>query len=209
MIWYNRNKLIHEENSLSPLQVLEKAKNIVEDFKKVYSWDFPSFPSPQCGWAAPPLGFYKVNVDGASSIDGSGVSGVGVIIRDELGFVVAALCKALPMHHPAEWTEFLALEQGVLLAKDLNLSKVFFESNASSVISVVSQVYNEGIMGHLVQSIQSMKSFFSFCSFSHVKKEYNMAAHELAQFAKCNQTSQLWKGVIPPSLLLFFQFGLS
>ena len=113
------------------------------------------------------------------------------------------------MHHPAEWTEFLALEQGVLLAKDLNLSKVFFESNASSVISVVSQVYNEGIMGHLVQSIQSMKSFFSFCSFSHVKKEYNMAAHELAQFAKCNQTSQLWKGVIPPSLLLFFQFGLS
>ena len=55
-------------------------------------------------------------MDGASSIDGSGVSGVGVIIRDELGKVIAALCKALPMHYPVEWMEFLALEHGVLLA---------------------------------------------------------------------------------------------
>ena len=152
-IWYNRNTLIHDENSLSPLQVLEMAKNMVEDFRKAYSWDFPSLPSPQSGWVAPPLGYFKVNVDGASSIDGSGVSGVGVIIRDELGEVVAALCKALPMHYPAKWTKFLALEHGVLLAEELNILKVIFESDASSVISAVTQAYNGGIMGHLVQSI--------------------------------------------------------
>ena len=92
-------------------------------------------------------------MDGASSIDGSGVSSVGVIIRDELGEVVAALCKALPMHYPAKWTKFLALEHGVLLAQELNLSKVIFESDASLVIAAVSQVSNGGIMGHLVQSI--------------------------------------------------------
>ena len=45
-------------------------------------------------------------MDGASSIDGSGVSGVGVVIHDELDVVVATLCKALPMHYPAEWIEF-------------------------------------------------------------------------------------------------------
>ena len=64
-------------------------------------------------------------------------------------------------------------------------------------------------MGHLVQSIQSVKFVFSCCSFYHVKRDYNKAAHELAQFAKCNQASNLWKGVIPPCLVHFFQFGLS
>lgn len=54
----------------------------------------------QRSWVAPPPGYVKVNVDGASSIDGSGISGVGVIIRDEMGGVVAALCKALPLHYP-------------------------------------------------------------------------------------------------------------
>ena len=86
------------------MQVLEIAKNLVKDFREASSWDFPSPPSLQCGCVAPLPGYFKVNVDGASSIDGSGVSGVGVVIQDELGVVVAALYKALPMHYPAEWT---------------------------------------------------------------------------------------------------------
>ena len=78
-----------------------------------------------------------MNVDGASSIDGSGTSSIGVIIRDALGRIVAALCKALPVHYPAELTEFFALEHGVLLAQDLNISNEIFESDAASVISSV------------------------------------------------------------------------
>ena len=63
-------------------------------------------------------------------------------------------------------------------------------------------------MGHLVHSIQSMKSVFSCCSFSHMKRDYNRVAHELAQFAKCNQASNLWKGVIPPFLAHLFHSEL-
>ena len=37
LIWYNRNKLIYDENTLSHLQVLEIAKNMVEDFKEAFS----------------------------------------------------------------------------------------------------------------------------------------------------------------------------
>ena len=109
-------------------------------------------------------------MDGASSIDGNGVFGVGVTIRDELGEVVATLCKALPMHYPAEWTEFLALQHNVVLAQELNILKVIFKSDASSVISVVTQAYNGGIIGHLVQSIQSV-SLFSLVVCSIMWKE--------------------------------------
>ncbi|XP_075665301.1 uncharacterized protein LOC142634958 [Castanea sativa] len=115
-IWCNRNKLIHGESGLPPLQIWEVAKNLVEDYQEATSLDFSTKQPPQSAWVAPPLGFFKVNVDGASSLDGIGIFGVGVIIRVALGRVIAALYKALPMHYPADWTEFFALEQGVLLA---------------------------------------------------------------------------------------------
>ena len=55
-------------------------------------------------------------MDGALSLDVHGVLGMGVIIRDAKGGVVAALGKALPIHYLAEWTELFAMEQEVLLA---------------------------------------------------------------------------------------------
>ena len=181
---------------------------MVEDYREAFLLDIPPLPSPQSSWIAPPPDYFKVNVDGASSIDGSGISGIGVLIRDDLGRVIAALCKALPVHYPAELTEFFALEHGVLLAQEMNISKVIFESDASSVISAVSQACYGGVAGHLVQSIHSAKSVFSCCSFIHVRRDYNRAAHELAQFAKCNQTSNLWKGVVPPFLAHLVHYGL-
>ena len=101
-IWHNRNKIIHDEHGLPPNQIWDLAKSIVGEFNVASSWDFSIRQPPLLGWAAPPLGFAKVNMDGACSIDGSGISGVGVIIRDELGSVIAALCKALPSHFSAE-----------------------------------------------------------------------------------------------------------
>ncbi|XP_023880426.1 uncharacterized protein LOC111992797 [Quercus suber] len=168
-IWHNRNKIIHDESGIPPVQIWDFAKNIVEEFNEA-----------------------------------STISGVGVIVRDDSGKVIAALCKALPSHFPVEWTEFLALEQGVLLAQELNLTHVIFESDASSVILAVSQGKNGGSMGHFVQSIRSARSYFSCCLFQHVKRDYNRVAHELAQVAKCNPVSNLWKGVIPPFLVDLF-----
>ena len=205
-VWYNRNKLLHGETGLPPLQILEMAKSIVEDYREAFSLVSPSLPSAQSCWVAPPSGFLKVNVDGASSIDGSGTSGIGVIIRDDLGRIVAALSKALLVHYPTELTELFALEHGVLLAQELNVSNVIFD--AASVISSVTQDCNGGAMGHLVHSIVSAKSVFSSYSFHHVKRTYNRAAHELAQFAKCNQVSNVWMGVTLPCLSHLFQFGL-
>ena len=42
------------------------------------------------GWVAPPSGYFKVNVDGASPLDGLGVSGVGAIVHDDKGNVGAS-----------------------------------------------------------------------------------------------------------------------
>ena len=64
-------------------------------------------------WTPPPVGFFKINVDGAvPSVDGH--SGVGVVIRDWERKVVAA--KSLPLlgRIAVEETEAIAMEQGMI-----------------------------------------------------------------------------------------------
>ncbi|XP_075645166.1 uncharacterized protein LOC142616185 [Castanea sativa] len=129
-IWYNRNLLAHNEDGLPPLQIWEMARSIVEDYQEAISVNLIAEQQPNGGWEAP--SFFKVNVDGASSLDGLG-SG-GTTYR-----VVAALSKALPLHYPAAWTELFAMEQGVILAQEMTLSKVIFESDAILVIQAISQ----------------------------------------------------------------------
>ena len=184
------------------------AKRVVDDFQEANLLHLSSTQPSNGGWAAPPPGFFKINVDGASSLDGQGVSGVGVIIRDANGGVFAALCKALPMHYSAEWTELFAMEQGVLLAQEMGVQQAIFESDASSVVQAISQDLCGGESGHLIQGIQNAKLRFLSCSFRHVKRDSNRAAHELAQYAKCKNVSCVWKGVSPPFLDSLFHSGI-
>ena len=107
---------MHNDSPLSPSQVWSLAINTLEDFKKaVASLDILSPRHSQNRWEAPPQGVFKVNVDGATSNQGRN-SSIGVIIRDCLGHVVAALSKYLPGRFAADQVEALAMDQGILLA---------------------------------------------------------------------------------------------
>ena len=154
-------------------------------------------PATSSCWSPPPHGVYKVNVDGASSIlDRS--SSIRVIIRDWKCDTIAALCKPLQAHFSAELVEVLALEQGVLLAQDMQLTRVLFEGDASNMINAVNDSATGTPFGHIIQDIIKAQSSFSFCSFRHLNRAFNYAAHELASFASRNGSFQLWRGVTPP-----------
>ena len=177
------------------------ARSSIDDFSIAATSDLAT-PRPTLStcWSPPPYGVYKINVDGASSnLDGS--SSIGVIIKDCKGDTIAVLCKPFQSHYPVELMEVLALEQGVLLAQDLQLTRVMFESDASNVIIAV----NDSAIGtpfrHIIQDIIQAQTSFSFCSFRHLNQAFNYAAHELALFARRNGSHQLWKGVTPPFLV--------
>ena len=150
-----------------------------------------------------------MNVDGASPLDGNGISGVGAIVRNNEGKVVAALCKVLPSVYSAEWTELFALEQGIFLAQQMAILKVIFESDVALAIQAISQDFSGGEIGHLIQGILRAKSSFMDCSFKHVNRAFNGVAHELAQFAKWNNVSHVWKDVFPLFLNSLFHSVLS
>ena len=72
-------------------------------------------------------------MDGATSNDGC-PSSVGVIIRDSKGETVAALCEVLQGQYSSLETEIVALEKGILLAKEMALTWVIFEFDALTMV---------------------------------------------------------------------------
>lgn len=65
-------------------------------------------------WVRPPLGWVKLNIDG--SFDASqDKGGIGMVLRDSTGEVIASACKPLASCINALESELLACREGLLL----------------------------------------------------------------------------------------------
>ena len=84
-------------------------------------------------WKAPPIGFVKPNFDGANS-DVSRLSGVGVLIRDSDGAVLASCAEKIDQVYKAEDTEALAALKALTFAHELGFHNVVLEGDALSLI---------------------------------------------------------------------------
>ena len=172
------------------------ANKILGEFKAACSLPvFTPSPAPSA-WLAPPVGFFKVNVDGAAFDDGR-PSWIGVVICDSQGFLIAASNKILLASFFTAITESLALQEGVLLASELGLSHVIVESDALSVIQAISSYELGGDQGHIIQNIKDVSSSFSWCSFQHLKRSGSRAAHKVARAAYSSGVSRVWFGSCP------------
>ena len=124
------------------------------------------------GWKGPPPGVFKINVDGATSADGR-LSSIGVVIRDRKGNTIAAMCKTLPSQHSSEGTEILAVENGVLLAKELELSQIYIELDALMVVQDIQAGNTNGSLGHLHQGINCILETFNCWKIQQLRREYH------------------------------------
>ncbi|XP_030958321.1 uncharacterized protein LOC115980180 [Quercus lobata] len=207
-IWYNRNRTIHKDICSHPSQVWQMARNSIKDFTNVAYTNLPSSrPTLSSCWSPPPPGVFKINVDRASS-ELEGTSSIGVIIRDCKGDTVAALCKPLQSHYPAELVEIIALEQGILLAQEMHLPCVLCESDASNVVNAINESATGTPYRHIIQDIIQAQASFAFCTFRFLSRAFNYAAHELAQFAHKTDSHQVWYGVTPSFLESIVQADL-
>ena len=96
-IWWNHNQAIHEDSGSPPIHAWEMAGGVLEEFKAACSCPMLSQSIPLPKWKAPPMDFFKINTDVAAFEDGR-KSCIGVVIRDNMGVVLAASSKFCLRH---------------------------------------------------------------------------------------------------------------
>ena len=189
-IWGNRNQAIYGASTIPLAMIWDSAKRAHLDFVDA-RLTFPPSPTPgRVHWTAPPAGFFKINVDGATGV-GGGNSSIGVVIRDSSGLPIGALSLVLPSSFPAETIEAYALLHGVIFASEMQVHQALFESDALSIIHNLTSEVPGNDFGHILKDIRVASSSFSFCSFHHLKRDGNRVAHTLALEAKCSGQSKI------------------
>ena len=94
-IWFRRNEVVHGGSFTHPNVLVQRAKEAVADFRDA---NMPVDPgvegrsrSTPARWVGPRSGWSKLNWDAAVS-EAHGTVGMGAVVRDEEGAVLAARC---------------------------------------------------------------------------------------------------------------------
>jgi len=139
-IWLARNHLIFCHTISEPHAIVARAANAVNSYRDnvlqrgTNKSINPKTPSP--GWQSPPLPWYKVNINAAVSSK-EARAGIGMLIRNSQGEVMAASnCREISTDN-IEFLEALAIQKGIQLAKDIGLVLAITESNSLNVVNLI------------------------------------------------------------------------
>uniref|UniRef100_A0A803NGI9 Reverse transcriptase domain-containing protein n=1 Tax=Cannabis sativa TaxID=3483 RepID=A0A803NGI9_CANSA len=203
-LWNDRNNFIHGKPGLSPTQLWAKSVayfcNFQQQSTSSKSIRDSTGAAAQPHWISPPLDKLKMNVDAACDISRNKI-GVGIIIRNSSGQVVAAYSKPLTGRLKPQEMEAKALLIGINWAARCNLSINLFESDSLILVNSINSISNAiSSFGDLVLDIKNRLSYLSSVCVSHVKRDANQAAHGLAKHALELDDDCMWFEEIPSTI---------
>ena len=139
--WKNKNKVFHGGKGRVGRAITRSSLRLLEEFEIVNEDPQATRVSaPEVvKWRPPRPDCYKVNVDGVVFSKRKQV-GIGVVIRDSGGVVVAALSKKMALPLGALETEAKALEEGIQFACDVGVRDVIFGSDSMNICNSVQAV---------------------------------------------------------------------
>ena len=182
-IWKNRNDLRTGGKGKAGWSILRNASQLVEEYRAANEPKTEHLPEPPASvsWSPPSHGHYKVNIDGAV-FSKRKQAGAGVIIRDGVGHVVAALSKRWNYPLGAIEAEAKAWEAGVLFAKDMGIQDAEFEGNSLVLCNVLQGLASPPTsVANVLIDFLNHASLFRQWKVSHIKRQGNILAHLLAQ----------------------------
>ncbi|KAF5481279.1 hypothetical protein F2P56_001946, partial [Juglans regia] len=132
-----------------------------------------------CSWKPPPIGFLKLNVDGAMIFSQHKV-GVGVILKDERGSVIMVANK-IENEVDLETVELVAMFGGLQFYLQLGISRLILVSDCLVLINELQRpaALSLSKVGNLLKEAQTLMTRFSVCNCQHVNRSGNEATHKL------------------------------
>ena len=140
-----------------------------------------------------------MNYDGAYFADEE-EAGISVVVRNELGQVMASLAEKLVMPSMVELLEAMAARRAMIFMEELGLRRAIFEGDSELVVKVlIGDCPDQSSIGHIVKGCKSLMDFFQTCSFSHGRQS-NGVAHALTRRARKYSPLFVWMKFVPPDI---------
>ncbi|KAE8813045.1 hypothetical protein D1007_09808 [Hordeum vulgare] len=196
-MWWERRQSTNGEKVFDPPRPAHAISALAKNF---YRTKGKKSGVLRHGRKPPGAGLYKLNVDACFNID-SGTGSSGVVIRDDKGTFMAALCSDIPFADDAVSAEARGLCDGLILANELGLEKLVVESDCIEVVDTMLDSGNSlGPAAAIYEECSFLAHNFSFIQFQFCPREANMAAHILARYAEPTKTIKWFEE--PPGFLV-------
>uniref|UniRef100_A0A803Q1F8 Reverse transcriptase domain-containing protein n=1 Tax=Cannabis sativa TaxID=3483 RepID=A0A803Q1F8_CANSA len=198
LIWYRRNKCIFQNKDVADNIWIPWAIEMLELHLATdrISPNQKQLKAP-ANWSPPLPGSFLINSD-VSLIDGQPGCGLGVIIRDHLGALVAAETVFVPGCLSVLLAETMAIRLALKIAEKWSLQKVCISSDNQVVIQALTgNARSNTDWGHLVVDCLLARKSFQNLSFIFSPKNCNKVAHCLAKWGRLCQVSEVWTKVLP------------
>ena len=133
---------------------MDSAASLLTDFLKHYSQAVHALRPRDVKWKPPTVAMmWKTNFNGAMFPE-SDQAGIGVVVRNQAGQVMAALSKRIQKPGSAEILEALAGRRAVQFILELGFKQPVFKGDSEVIIKALdNEVFSSPSVGHIVKDI--------------------------------------------------------
>lgn len=136
-IWVRRNKIREGQQVWDVGDTVKRARDLLQEFWDVDSHQYRSATTwAVTKWQPPPSCLFKINFDGAVFAN-LGWVGLGVVIRDSEGQILAALKQKIHLPWSVDMVEALAARQALTFSQEISIFWAEVEGDSLRVISAV------------------------------------------------------------------------
>ncbi|XP_021767044.1 uncharacterized protein LOC110731501 [Chenopodium quinoa] len=147
---------------------------------------------------SPPSGFIKINTD--ASVTNEGWVGMGVVARDIEGSVLFAASKRIRAWWSVEVAEAKAITWALNLGSKFGHNNAIVETDCQVIITkLMREERHNTDLDMVLSDAMAQSTRYSSLQWSHVKREGNTVAHNLAKFIPFDP-EQIWFNCVPPTV---------
>ena len=207
-IWFRQNQVRTTPPGWPLDQIVQQAYQSFQEFWSAQPRKPIAATPTQVRWQPPSAELIKINFDGAVLKD-EDRAGMGVVVRDSLGLVMASLSLNIPLPHSVVNLETLAACRALEFSLELGFDKAILEGDSMIVMTALRDP-SPSLASHglLVRDAQLMARLFICISFQHVGRVGNNVAHNLARHARHVTGFSVWMEDVPIQVFTAYQADL-
>lgn len=155
-------------------------------------------------WKAPPIGWAKVNVNGAY-VAATGKAGAGIIIRNHMGEVLLSSWRTIKNCGSAEEADqAVSCRDGIRLLVEWVKMPMILETDCANIgRAMVNTGDDRSPLWQVIREARAALSLIPEYRLQVARREANKAAHGLAQYARRTNQTVVWREHAPECVSVF------